>query len=172
MCFPHVRDRGRGILLIRRSLTGIPEDWECREGGGMREWKTLTLHVREAESHWLTMCLGDNFCPLLGLEFFSPCFRPLPYPPYPTHILPLSDGLSSWIVRWPESGPRSWKVKYCKSTKLLDLSDFQSKFIWRRWNLGISLLYSPSGFISVLQQNRCLQKRVSFFSHIYFQEAI
>lgn len=148
---------------------------ECHEGGGMREWKTLTLHVRESESHWLTMSLGDNFCPLLGLGFsLLASDHYLTLPTLHTHTHCQMVFLHEvWIVRWPESGPRSRKVKYCKSTKLLDLSNFQSKFIWRRWNLDISLLYSPSGFISVLQQNRCLQKRVNIiFSHIYFQEAI
>lgn len=110
---------------------------------------------------------------VFGEQFFSP-FRtsgslsasddyPI-HPPCSPHIYAHGQMVclpDVWIVRWPESGPRSRKPKFCRSTKLLDVFDFPPKFLWRRWSLDISLLCSPSGCTSVLQQNRCLQKTVT-----------
>lgn len=116
--------------------------------------------VREAEFHWHYVFRGQFLSPFRTTVSLSVSdhYHPL----YPTHIY----AHGQIIFRWLESGPRSWQAKFCRSTKLLDLSDFQSKFIWRRWSLVISYLCRPLGHLSVLKQNRCLQKTVKIiFSH-------
>lgn len=96
---------------------------EWGEGGGMREWKSSASHLRESEFQGFTRSLGSQFLSLLLTTTRSS---------YPNIYTP-----GQMVLRWLESGPRSWKSKFCRSAKLLDLFDFQSTFSWRRWCLGV-----------------------------------